>query len=593
MRHRTAFWIMMAMLGLGLANGACRPREVTVESPPTPPATLEKATVVIEQQTVQAVLTSTPTPIPEGGMITQATFADATTANPLYAADDASRLMGSLMFEGLLRLDPLTGAFAPGLAEGWTISDDDRTYTFAIRRNMQWSDGRPITAHDFYFTYAALLSGELDTPNNELVANISRIEVADDYTAVVVFRQAHCDNMESLQLGWIPMHAFTDDADQYDWSRLATHEFNGMPTAFSGPFVLKDWVRGDHWTQVRNTRYWRGAPHLEGVVTRVLSGQAEMVDLLKKGGIDIGADISPQYLAELEQLPGLQLYRFPSDRYDFVGLQLGDPSDPQPRLGPNGQVNPKHGEHPILKDKRVRQAIVYALDREGIIATVLQGQGILLQANVLPTVGWAYNTDLEPRGYDPEKAQALLNQAGWVLNEAAGIRYKDGLPLKLRLHTNAGNSVREAMGALIQAQLAKVGIKVELILVEYDVLLDVLLGQTFDMVLTSWSHLGMNPDDTRLWSAASDVPGEGSNFVSYYSPEVEAWLAEASTVPGCDQDRRATLYRQIQARLYEDQPYVWLDMPRNLTVISRRLGGINPEPWDIRYDINQWHITGK
>jgi peptide/nickel transport system substrate-binding protein len=397
--------------------------------------------------------------------------------------------------------------------------------------------------------------------------------------------------LESLQLGWIPMHAFTDDVDSYDWSRLATHEFNGMPTAFSGPFVLKEWVRGDHWTQVRNARYWRGAPHLEGVVTRVLSGQAELVELLKKGEVDVGVDIRPQYLAELEEQSNLQVYKFWSDSYDFIGFQLGDPNDPQPRLNPDGTVNAKHGEHPILKDKRVRQAIVYALDRNEIVAQARLGQGVLLPANVLPTVGWAYNTDLQPRRTDLEKARDLLNQAGWVLNQATGIRSKEGVPLKLRLHTNAGNSIREAMATLIQAQLRKVGIQVEVVSVEYTALLEVLLGQTFDMVLISWSHLGVNPDDMRFWSAESDVPGKGSNFVSYYGPEVEAWLAEASVVPGCDQDRRAALYRQTQVRLYEDQPYCWLDMPRNLVVVGKRVGGINPGPWNMWHDIGDWYIA--
>ncbi len=589
MRGRTAFWIVVVMLGLGVASSACRPREVTLETPVGSP---EKTTVVVEQETVQVILTSTPTRVPEGGTITRATFADATTANPLYAADDASRLMCDLMFEGLLRLDPLTGEFVPGLAEKWTISDDGLTYTFAIRRNMLWSDGQPITARDLYFTYAALLSGKLDTPNNRLVANIVKIEVLDDYTAAVVFKQANCGNMESLQLGWIPMHAFTQNADAYDWNKLATHEFNGMPTAVSGPFVLKEWVRGERWVQVRNARYWQGAPHLEGVVTRVLSGQAEMVELLKKGEVDIGVDIRPQYLAELEQQSHLRLWKFLSDGYDLIGFQMGDPSDPQPRLGPDGKINPNHGAHPILEDVRVRQAIAYALDREEIVARARLGQGVLLQANVLPTVGWAYNTDLEPRRTDPEKAGDLLNQAGWVLNEATGIRSKEGMPLKLRLHTNAGNPIRETMAALIQAQLRKVGIQVELIPVEYNALLDVLLGQTFDMVLINWSHLGMDPDDTSFWSAESDVPGKGANFVSYYSPEVEAWLAEASAMPGCDQDRRAALYRQIQARLYEDQPYCWLDMPRNLVAISKRIGGINPGPWDIWHGISEWYVAG-
>jgi ABC-type transport system substrate-binding protein len=104
-----------------------------------------------------------------------------------------------------------------------------------------------------------LLSGKLDTQNNDLVANIDKIEVLDDHTVAVTFVQPDCSNLERLQLGWLPMHVFTDDADAYDYAALATHEFNSSPTVFSGPFVLGEWVRGDRWTQVRNDNYWRGA----------------------------------------------------------------------------------------------------------------------------------------------------------------------------------------------------------------------------------------------------------------------------------------------------------------------------------------------
>ena len=599
--HKAVFWI--ALIALGFGAWSCRPQEVVVENPVTRSvtrsaapkvetvvATVEGTLVVTQQGTVQIVITSTPTPIPEGGFVTRTTFADARTVNPILAADQASRTFCGLMFEGLLRVEPFTGEFVPNFAEGWTVAEDGLTYTFTIRTDLKWSDGHPITAHDFYFSYAALQSGKLDTPNTKQVANIQEIEVLDDYAFTVTFSQADCSSLESLQLGWIPMHVFTDDVESYDFRELATHEFNSTPTAFSGPFVLKEWVRGDHWTHVRNDSYWRGPPYLDGIITRVVSGQAAMVKMLKDGQVDIGLEIRPQYLAELELAPDLQIFRFLSDSYDFIGFQLGDPNDPQPRLNDDGTLNEKHREHPILKDVRIRTAIAYALDRNEIIARARFGQGIPLHANVLPTVSWAYNVDLEPRPYDVEQANALLDQAGWVMTEATGIREKNGVPLRLRLYTNAGNTVREATGEIVQAQLRKVGIDIELLTVEWHAFLDVLFGQTFDMVLVSWANLGVNPHDEGFWSAQADVPGTGYNFVSYHNPEIDLKFAEAKAVSGCDQDVRTTLYRQIQAQLYQDQPYHWLDVPRNLVAINRRIGGVNPGPWSIWYNVHEWYI---
>jgi peptide/nickel transport system substrate-binding protein len=598
-KHR-ALWLVLILLGL--AVWACRPVEVTVEKPVTRlvtrekeslkavVVTVEKPIVVTEKETVQVVVTSTPTPIPEGGFVTRTTYADAQTPNPILVADEGSRLFCELMFEGMLRVDPFTGEWLPNLASRWTISDDGLVYTFYLRRDLEWSDGQPITAHDFYFSYAALSSGVFDTPNLDLVANVEEIEVVDDHTVTVAFAQAGCNNLESLRLGWLPMHVFTDDVESCDWDELAQHEFNSSPTVFSGPFVLKEWVRGDHWTQVRNENYWRGAPHLEGIVTRVVSGQATMIDLLVQGEVDIGVGFGPQYLVKVEQAPELRIYKFLSDEYDFIGFQLGNPEDPQPRLGQDGAPNEGHGEHPILSDQRVRQAIVHALDRRELIAQARLGQGIPLHANVLPTVSWAYNTDLEPRAYDVDQAKLLLDEAGWALNPHSGVRSKDGVPLRLKLYTNAGNAVRETMAELVREQLSKVGIEIEVVTLDWYALLGVLYGQAFDMVLTSWSNLGVDPHDERFWCAQNDLPGEGSNFVSYYSPAIEALFAEAEALPGCDQDARAEVYRQVQAQLYEDQPYCWLDVPRKLVAIGERVGGVNPGPWSLWHNVHEWYV---
>jgi peptide/nickel transport system substrate-binding protein len=326
------------------------------------------------------------------------------------------------------------------------------------------------------------------------------------------------------------------------------------------------------------------------VITRVVSGQEEMVDLLADDEVDIGQEIRPQYLAEVEGAPALRLFKYMSDGYDFLGFQMGDPQDPQPRANEEGTLNEEHGEHPILADVRVRQAIVHALDREALIAEARLGQGLPLHANVLPIVPWAYHADLEPRAYDVEQAGRLLDRAGWRLDEEQGVRTREGDPLTLRLYTNAGNEIRETMAAGVRDQLAAVGIEVEVITLPWHSFLDVLFDQTFDLVLMSIDNMGTNPDDSRLWSAATDLPGMGHNFVSYHNPEVESMLIQARSAPACDQDTRADLYRQIQARMLDEQPYCWIGVSRNLVAIHARVGGVNPGPWSVWYNVHEWFI---
>jgi peptide/nickel transport system substrate-binding protein len=367
--------------------------------------------------------------------------------------------------------------------------------------------------------------------------------------------------------------------------------------------MLDEWVRGDRWTVVRNERYWQGAPYLDAVTARVVSGQRELVDLLRAGEIDVGEELRPYYLAELESEPMLRLFKFMDDRYDFLGFQLGDPEDPQPRLV-DGTLNERHGVHPILADVRVRQAIAHAIDRQALIDKARFGQGLPLYANVLPSIPWAYNTDLEPPAYDPEAAGQLLDQAGWTLAPGSEVRTRNRVPLRLGLYTNAGNLVREAMADLIREQLAVIGIEVEVIRLDWYALLDVVFGQTFDMVLLSMSDLGTNPDDLRLWAAATDVPllsevppvygaslpGGGYNFGSYHNPQVENWLELARTAPGCDLDQRAALYRRVQSTLIEDAPYLWIDVPRTIVALQARLGGVNPGPWSLWYNVHEWYL---
>ncbi|MBN1641324.1 MAG: hypothetical protein JXA09_08810 [Anaerolineae bacterium] len=581
---------IVLVLGLLLA---CRARSTVVDRGSATDdltAAVGQTTIVAVRETVQVVITSTPTPLPRGGYVTRAVYADAQTLNPVLAADSGSVAFCALMFEGLLRADPFTGEWLPNLAEGWTVSEDERTYTFALRRNVLWSDGTPLTAHDAQFSYAALLSGALDTPNVDRVSNVERVEALDEYTLAVTFVQPGCDVLDALQIGWLPMHVFTDDAPSYDWRELAEHEFNSLPTVFSGPFVFSSWERGVRWVQVRNDSYWRGAPYLDGVITEVVDGQRDMVERLSAGELDVGEAFDPHHLAAVEAQPALRVYRFLADEYDLIAFQLGDPERPRARLTPEGALDDGHGEHPILGEVRVRRAIVHALDREALIAGARLGEGVPLHANVLPTVGWAYHTDLAPRAHDLEEARRLLDEAGWRVDAERGVRARDGTPLRLRLHTNSGNQVREVMAALIREQLAAVGIQVDVIALDWNAFREVLFGQRFDMALTSWANMGTDPDDAGLWTADHDVPGSGGNFVSYYAPEVEALFAAADEVVDCDQDARAAIYRAVQARLYADQPYCWIDVPRRLVAIGARVGGVNPGPWSVWHDVHEWYI---
>jgi peptide/nickel transport system substrate-binding protein len=483
------------------------------------------------------------------------------------------------------------------------VTDGNKTVTFHVRQDANWSDGEPITAHDFKFMFDALMATDdegnpalPESPRLDLVEYVDTIELIDDYTLRVTYTEPICTNFESMSLAWLPSHVFLSDPD-FEWSDLQEHEFNWEPTVFSGPFMFQEWFKDDHITVVRNPNYWQGAPYLDGIVWKVVANATVEKEMMKAGETDI-IGLDPKYLTEMEQVEGLDIYKFFRTAYDYIGLQQGDPENPQPRLNEDGTVNEEHGQHPILSKKEVRQALVYAIDRMSIINKVRMGQAAPLQAQVIPTYGWAYNDQLEPREYDPELAAQMLEDAGWVLPEGADVRVcqgcgtaPDGTPMKLNLKTNAGNEVRENIMALVQQQWGEIGIDVEIEAMESNAYLDVLLGQTFDAVVIGWT--GVDPDSEALFFAKYDIPGGGFNFTSFYRPDYEPLELEAKTVEGCSYEDRGAIYKEIQEIFYDEQPYVWLYATRGITVINQRIGGVNPAPWSTAYNIHEWFIKAE
>ncbi len=592
-----------------LVLAACQPQTVIVEREVTKVVTRQvttevRVTRVVEKQvtrvvkvTVPVAVTPTPTPIPRGGVLKVLGQNDVETFNPLFAADRASVEVVSCLFDSPFSLDPRSGEVTPNMVERWEFADDGAGVTFFVRKGMRWSDGEPITARDYKFMFDALMAvndeGQpvLDTPYSHMVENVEKVELVDDYTLRVRYKEAVCTDF--LDVPWLPAHHFLSSPN-FRFADLADHEFNRHPTVFSGPFVLQEWDEGDHVTMARNSTYWKGMPYLEGIVRQVVDGAAVEAEMLEKGQADM-ASVDVGYLGEVEDSGNVSIVRFLYPSYVYIGLQMGNPRDPQPRLNKDGTVNENHGLHPILGKKEVRQALAYAIDRREIIAKAAMGQGVMLNAHILPQYGWAYDSQLEPRDYDPEKARQMLAAAGWKDEDGDGIREchgcdtaPDGTPMKLSLKTNAGNDVYENIGIIVRDRLAQVGVDVEFETLEWNAFLDVLLGQTFDMVISSWRNIG--PESDLMFAARYDVPGHGFNFCSFYRPDYEKLERAARQVKGCSYRGRGEIYRQIQQIMYDEQPYIWLYVPCAIVGVNNRVHNVSVTPWGFR-DVYKWYIA--
>ena len=551
-------------------------------------------TKVVEKEVekvVEVVVTPTPTPVPEGGVLVVGAFADAQNLNPILASDSASFWAIGRIFGSMIDTDHLTGANIPGdLAEGWEVTDDGLTLTFHLRQGLKWSDGEDFNAEDVLFTFQALMSGEVESPRLDNVALVESVEAPDDYTVVFKLKEPQCSILDDLGLGILPEHIFPEG-----FASINGHDFNTNPTVGIGPFLFDEWVKDDHITVVRNPTYWKGAPHLEALIRKVVPDQTVLTQQLKTGEVDLGG-ARPEDIPELELYDHLNIYKFFDDGYVYMAMNSANPDNPQPGRDEDGNVIPQD-PHPILGDKRVRQAITYGLDRKPIINKILLGQGIPLHANVVPAVAWAYDDQLEPRAFDQEKAIALLEEAGWTDEDGDGIRechgclYSDeGAPLKLKAATNAGNTIREQIVTIAQEQLKEIGIDIELNIVEWNAYLEILLGQTCDLCVIGWTGLGTDPDDRLFWHSETDTPGSGFNFTSVYDAELEE-LLDAGRVAPCDNESRAKVYKRVQEILYDYQPYDWIYVPRGFVIWNKvKFAGLDPGPWSTYWNVEQWSL---
>src|SRR5690606_25344327 len=334
----------------------------------------------------------------------------------------------------------------------WELSDDGLTYTFTVREDATWSDGTPITTADIDFTFNAILSENVETHRKSNLAQVSDIRVIDDRTIEVEFAAADCNALENINIWIMPAHKFAAD-----YSDFTTNPFNESPDISAGPYIFAERVADEYIRFTANPDYWAGTPQIDEFVFRVIPDPVIMAQALSIGDVHY-AELSSADAEMLEGNSNVVLHRVPSNSFLMMGFNHADPTNPQPAYDESGNAL-EQGEHPIFGDVRVRQAIIMGWNHDDAI-TLSGGTAKRVATTIPSAVSWAHNPDLEPYPYDPEAAAALLDEAGWVMNESTGVREKDGMALEFQLDYAAGRF--DDVAALIADQLGQIGVRVNL-----------------------------------------------------------------------------------------------------------------------------------
>lgn len=503
-----------------------------------------------------------PQPV-RGGTITEIKFADAATIQPLLIQDAASRAYEIKHYNApLLRYDPETLVLGTkdAVAESFELSQDGLRVTFKLRDNVKWSDGRPITAQDYKFTFDKMKDPQVDFPYRALYARIERADAPDDRTIIFTLSEPFCPILGQIaDINPLPKHIFEN-------LNINDNPLNLKPTVGSGPYLLKEWVRDSYAVFTANENFYLGRPYLDTWTIKIVRDQNVAFSQYKSGEADFVA-LRAQDYDEAKALPNSQVIQFyaAQSSWTYIGFNM--------RKEP-------------LNDLRVRQALSYAIDRQQLIERVRYGRARPTQGIVTPS-SWAYVDDVTKFTYDMAKANQLLDEAGWrrPANNPQGLRSKDGRELRMRIFYNTGNNEREMIATIMQAQARQLGIELEVIGEEFQAYVN-RVNNTRDMELFILGWLsGLDPNGTEnIWST-----GKPQNSTGFSNPRVDQLYPQAASVPGCKESDRRVLYGEISKLVTAEAPYIFLYENEILYGLSSR---IQPAPFgkltDASRDTRVW-----
>jgi peptide/nickel transport system substrate-binding protein len=489
----------------------------------------------------------------------------------------------SFVFPSLVDTDIDTGLPTDTGLTTWTISEDGLTYTFTIRDDANWSDGTPISANDVKFTFDAIARPEVETIRKSFIESISAINVIDEKTFEVVLTDANCNIWGDLSTLIMPAHKFAAD-----FSDFTSSEFNNAPDISGGPYIVDEWAPDEFVRYTANPTYFKGEPQIDTLVLQVMPDPAVVAQALIAGEVDYSG-VSADALAQVEGAPNLSLLTTKVNYVQFLAVNLADPDNPSSAYDEEGNLL-EQAPNPFFSDVRVRQAIAMGWDKDAAIELKPEGTSRMV-GSIPPSITWAYNNEIEPYAYDPEGAAALLDEAGWVLNDA-GIREKDGVPFEFELGYIAGNNNSDELAVLIQDQLGQLGITVNLLSMEAGAMIsEKAYPQTFDAIIlgATWDTPEPQVLTDLFLNSHQDAVNAGFNFPSYVNPQMDTLLAQAGSNVDCSAEVRAPLYYEIQQIIHDDVPYDFISDATAYHAFSNRVQGVVAGNWGLN-GIENWSI---
>ena len=588
-------------------------------APTTAPATEPTATPAAAAPTPTpeaAEPTATPAPAEGGGPADTVRIGMSQEPDSLWppASDMYTATVAmNLLYNSLVGVDDKMGVF-PDLAEEvptlenggakWIGegADQQLEVTFKLRKDATWSDGTPFTADDVVFTWELYMNPKSGVAV-DLETKWAKVEAKDANTVVFTMHSENSAKASGNEAfaeqkgpvvdpnyffgiyaeapGILPKHILGPmvDNDPLKSDKVETlkeSEYARKPIG-TGPYVLTDWTAGTSLTFQARDKYHRGAPKIKNVVFTIVPKSDTLIAQLKAGEIDVITQdaIDVKDAPVLDEIETAQAFYITGTTWEHVDCNC---------------------EHDILKEKTIRQALMYAIDRQELIDKVFLGKTEMVHTPI-NSWSWAYNPQVPTYAYDPAKAEELLEQAGWVKG-ADGIREKDGKKLSLKYGTT-DSPMRMKVSPLLKDQLAKVGV---------DMVIEHMPGQvwfaeegpltqgTYELGQYAWVN-GYDPGmDNKFAYHSTNIPTkennwQGGNYPRFSDPENDKLLDDGLAT--LDKAERTKIYQDWQVLFSDALPTLPLFARPNTTAASKRLKNILPGMSSIgeTWNIEAWELT--
>ena len=450
----------------------------------------------------------------------------------------------ALVHRGLMRLDK-QGRVVPDLAQGWNVTDG-RIYRFQLAPNQYWQDGRPITADDVVFSYSVLQDPTLvDIPGLPSLWRNVTVEKLDDLSVQITLPQPFAPFLDLTTVGLLPAHIYRDVPAK----DLVTKPLDGDLVG-AGPMRVAE--RNAELARLEPNAFSPGAaPYIAAMEFHFYPDYASVVAAFDAQEIDGLSSILPPDIKAAAARDDVQLFSSIESGYENVLLNVNNPNAP------------------FFQERRLRQGLLYAIDRDTLIRDGLAGQAVVANSLFSPE-HWAYNNEVPVYGHDPVQAGRLFDEAGWVDSDGDGVRDKDGKPFAFILLVKDDNLHRQ-IGETLVADWAEVGVKAELQPVSFSGLVaDFLVPRTFEAALTDWNQVG-DPDPFPQWHS-SQIDGNGQNYAGWQNAEADALMEQARQ--STDENRRRDLYAEYQDIFAEELPSLPLFHPLYTYGVSTRVHNV-------------------